>query len=317
MVYWLSGERDGCRGDRDPRQLADCRWIRLDRGPHRSALVGAQSDLSTALFVGIILIGTTTISLYRSWRWLPPLAFFLSAPQVADLLISDVNAVIALLVLTGFWALNAVAAGGEEFRVATQRISITSATLLLLNAVYLVGMGFVVLDGSLEPWRGLFLLGAALGHSAIGGYFLRDRGEYHPFGMLAFGTGVAALSMAIPIQFGGPAVPIGWAAEATALAWIFGRRKHIYAGVYAAVLGVLAVGHLLLFEYPLDQLLTNEDLQSTWPFLNANGMTLAFLLAALVVSGYFVAMREVRIDSRSLDCRSSCTRFHSSFQGCW
>ena len=257
-------------------------------------LLGSEPDLPTALFVITVLIGTTTISLFRSWRWLPPLAFFLSFPQVGDLLISDINAAIALLVLSGFWALNAIAAGGEEFRTPTERISITSATLLMLNAVYLVAMGFVILDGDLEGWRGLFLVGVALGHGAIGGYFLRDRGEYHPFGMLAFGTGVAALSMAIPIQLGGPVVPIGWAAEAAALAWIYGRRKHIYAGAYAIVLGILAIGHLIIFEYPLDQLV-REDLQSAWPFLNANGMTLAFLLAALVVSGYFVAVREVRI----------------------
>ncbi|MEZ4569631.1 MAG: DUF2339 domain-containing protein [Thermomicrobiales bacterium] len=256
-------------------------------------LLGAQSDLPTAFFVGTILIGTTSIALFQTWRWLPPLAFFLAVPQVSDLLVSDINAAIALLVLTGFWSLNAIAAGGEEFRVPSQRIRVTSATLLMINAVYLVGMGFVILDGDLEPWRGLFLVGAALGHGLIGLYFLRDRGEYHPFGMLAAGTGVAAFTMAIPVQFGGPVVPVGWAAEAAALAWIFGLRKHRFAGVYATVLGILAITHLLMFEYPFG-LIASEDLQSSWPFLNANGSTLAFLLAALAVSGYFIAMPQVR-----------------------
>lgn len=263
-------------------------------------LLGASADLSTAFFVGAILVGTTSIALFRTWRWLPPLAFLLAAPQAADLLAGAINAGIALLVLAGFWVLNAVAAGGEEYRKPAGRLSTTSATLLLLNAAYLVSMGFIILDGELESWRGLFMVGAALAHGAVGLYFLRDRGEYHPFGMLAAGTGIAALTMAIPVQLGGPVVAIGWAAEAAALAWIYGARKHRFAGLYAAALGALAISHLVLIEYPLDRLQPGEDLQSDWPFLNANGGTLLFLLGALAVSGYFVANYRARVTLAAL-----------------
>ena len=90
-------------------------------------------------------------------------------------------------------------------------------------------------------------------------------------------------------------VAMAWATQAAVLAWIYGRRQHFFAGVYAIIPGVLAVGHLIIFEYPLDQLQVDQDLQSTWPFLNANGGALVFLLAALAAAAYFVAMRHVRV----------------------
>ncbi len=46
-------------------------------------------------------------------------------------------------------------------------------------------------------------------------------------------------------------MPLAWAAEAVALAWVWARRDHRYSGAWALVLGALAIGHLLAFEYPV------------------------------------------------------------------
>ena len=69
-------------------------------------------------------------------------------------------------------------------------------------------------------------------------------------GLLTAGTGLAALTLAIPVQFGGPIVAVLWAIEGTVLAWVADRRRHATAALAAVTLGVLAVGHLLVFEYP-------------------------------------------------------------------
>src|SRR5690606_16511982 len=153
-------------------------------------------------------------------------------------------------------------------------------------------VGFEILRGGLADWRGMFLVGAAIGHGLFGGYFLYTRHERHPFGMLAFGTGIAALAMAVPVQLGGPAVPIAWAAQATALAWVYGQRRHGYSGVLALVLGLLATGHLFRFEYSPDTLPGGID--SAWPYINSAGGTLAFILAALAASWYVVREPLVR-----------------------
>ena len=255
-------------------------------------LFGASPNATTIAFLSVALIGTTVVALYRTWSWLPAIAFLLAAPQVIDFITGDVTIAAGMIALSAFWLLNAVAAGGEEFRVQRGRLGITSTTLLVANAVFAVANGFYLLQGDAEWGRGLFLAILAAVHLALGGYFLVVRGDHHPFGMLAFGTGIACASMAIPVQLGGPPVPIGWAAEAAALAWVYANRRHGYSGLMSIALAALAIGHLARFEYPLAYI--QDGLASTIPFVNANGGTLAFLLGALAVAIYFVTSRRVR-----------------------
>ncbi len=259
-------------------------------------LLGASPNLTTVAFLAAALIGTTAIALYRTWNWLPTLAFFLSAPQLAVWLLDSAPRAIGLVALGGFWALNTLAAGGEEFRIRRHRLSITATTLLLVTAAFLISVGFPLLDRTnAAGGRGLFLLIMACAYGAVGAYFLRAEGQDHPFGLLATGTGVAALTMAIPIQFGGPVVPIAWAAEAAALAWVYARRTHRFSGIASLVLGTLAVTHLVSFEYPLFTLtLDRARHYGPVPFIDGAGTTLAFLLLAGCVAASFVSNRAVR-----------------------
>ncbi len=254
-------------------------------------VLGPSPALSTVAFVATALTGCTGVSLWRTWSWLPPLAFLLSAPQLWSWVERGPSRGLALLVLTGYWCLNAVAAGGEEFRHPRTVLRPTSATLLLGNAAFLVAVGFGVLDSSAA--QGLFLLCVATAHFLLGAYFLRTAGQEHAFGLLALGTGLAALTMAVPVSFGGPVVPIAWAAEAAALAWVFSRRQDRYTAVSASLLGLLAVSHFVTIEYPFYGVLSNQ-LESPRPFLNAGGGTLAFLLAAVGFAVSVVRSRGVR-----------------------
>ena len=260
-------------------------------------LLGARPDLATIAFLAAALIGTTAIALYRTWNWLPSVAFLLSAPQLASWLASDAPLVVGLIALVGFWALNTLAAGGEEFRIRRDRLSVTATTLLLATAAFLVTLGFALLDRhDADGAHGLFLLLTACAYGAVGAYFLRTRGATHGFGLLAAGTGVAALTMAVPIQFGGPVVPIAWAAEAAALAWVYGRRNHRYSGIAGAVLGTLAVLHLVTVEYPFVSALglATGRQYGRIPFLDASGGTLLSLLLAFAVAALFVRAPIVR-----------------------
>ncbi|HEU5422935.1 MAG TPA: DUF2339 domain-containing protein [Nitrolancea sp.] len=258
-------------------------------------LLGAAPTFATIAFLATALIGTTAIALYRTWAWLPPVAFVLAAPQLAEWIFGGLPASFApaLAALAGFWLLNSLAAGGEEFRVRHNRLRPTSATLLLANAAFLVWAGFGHLARhDAEGARGLLLLIVAVAHGLLGGYFLYEDGERHPFGLLACGTGLATFTIAIPVQLGGPVVPIAWAAEAAALAWVYAWRRHGYSGAAALVLGGLAVAHLASIEYPFWQIASEQ--QNTAPFFNAQGGTLGFILLALAVAGFFVRSWPVR-----------------------
>ena len=168
-----------------------------------------------------------------------------------------------------------------------------SATLLLANVAFLVACGFTLIPSDSEGGRGLFLAGVALAHAAIAGWFLRTEGDRHPFGLLAAGTGLAAFSIAIPVWLGGPVVPVAWAAEAVALTWVATLRRHTFSAVVATLLGLGAIAHLGLFEYPFWRIFGSDV--TARPFLNASGVTLLFILGALGVAGAISRWRELRL----------------------
>lgn len=256
-------------------------------------LLGATPGPVSFALIAMTLVGTTIVALMRSWRWFPGLAFLLSAPQLASWLLGGAPAELGLVALAAFWFSQAVASAGEELLRPTNRLRDSSAALLVTDAAFLVWGGFVLLDGSLTDWRGLFLIGVALAHGALALAFLVEKGDRHPFGLLAAGTGVAALTMAVPIQFHGSAVAIAWTAEATVLAWLSAKRDHPHAGLAALVLGGLAVANFVVVVDPMPSL--GQAAMPATPFLDPAGTTLAFMLGALVVAGWFLRDRRVRM----------------------
>ncbi|MEK6720563.1 MAG: DUF2339 domain-containing protein [Chloroflexota bacterium] len=251
-------------------------------------ILGAQADLTTIAYFGLVLAGTTAISLARGWVWLPALGFILAAPQAASWFADASATPISLFVVVAFWAVNATGAAGDAVRLPGGALRPSSATLLVGAAAFLIWSGLVVLDGDAVSARGLFLVFVAVVHGLLAGFFLLREGDRHPFGLLAAGTGVAALTLAVPVQLSGPLIPLAWAAEAAALAWVSGLRRHGYAASAAAVLGALAILHLLTVEYGVF-----EFVRGPLPFGGSSGLTLAFVVGAFVVGAW--AIRDHRI----------------------
>ena len=255
-------------------------------------VLGASPTIVTLLFVAATLVGTTGVALFRTWIWLPPLAFVLAGPQLASYVTGGPPVAEGLIAIAGFWLVNVVAAGGEETRHATDRLRTTTVTLLLADAAFTMWAGFAILSGPQEAWRGTFLAIMAVAHLALGLLFLVRNGDRHPFGLVVAATGVATLTMAVPVQFGGPPVPIAWAAEAVALAWVAVLRRHPYSAGVSVLLATLALGHLVAIEYsPVDLV---AGFGRSIPFVGPEGMTFAFMMAALAVAGLIVRIAWVR-----------------------
>ena len=251
-------------------------------------IMGASPDLTTLLFIAVVLIGTTGIALWRSWSWLPPVAFILSAPQAASWISGGPETLLGLTGIALYWLLNIVAAGGEAFRRRRDDLSASSATLMLANVAFLIWAGFSILDGDLVTYRGFFLVLVSLAHLGIGGYFVGRDGERNLFGLLTIGTGIAALTMAAPIQLGAPAVPIAWTAEAVALAWLAAKRGHPYSAIVSAVLYAMA-GAYILWMY--------RDLgppSSGVALANPEGASLGFFAAGVAAGVWLVRDRSLR-----------------------
>lgn len=251
-------------------------------------LLEAPADVSTLAFVGAVLVGTTVVSIWRGWSWLPALAFVLAAPQAAAWIDRRPDPAVALAGLGVFWAVNAIAAGGEEFRRRRGDLSASSATLLLANAAFLVWAGFMVLSGDLATWRGSFLLLGAAGHGVIGLAFVARDGDRNLFGLMTLGTGIALLTMAAPAQLGAPLVPIAWTAEATALTWLAVWRRHPYVASTAAVLYVLAAVDLILVHGRA------ADLADAGHLLDGETAALAFFSVGVAAGVGLVRDRSLR-----------------------
>jgi hypothetical protein len=244
----------------------------------------------------VALLATTAISIFQSWRWLPGLAFILTAPQLASYVLGGPEPLQAVPVLLGFGVLNAVAATGEEWRVLRRELSPSSATLLAGSAGFVVWAILIVTAGDHAAWQGLLVAAVGAGHLGLGLGFLVRGGDRHPFGMLATGIGIAAVTMAVPLQWGGVPVPMIWAAEGVALTWVYVTRRHALAGLGAAVIGLLAVGHLVTIEYPVGNLVAGTGwtkVPASIPFLDPEGLALAWTVAT---AGAALAMLRTNIE---------------------
>ncbi len=251
-------------------------------------LLDAAADVRTFAFVAVVLIGTTGVSIWRTWSWLPGIAFLLSAPQAAAWILVRPEPAVGLAGIGLFWLLNATSAGGEQFRGRRDDLRATSAGLLAANAAFLVWAGFTVLVDDRASYRGAFLVLVAAAHVLLGGYFLVRDGERNLFGLLSIGTGIGALTMAAPVQLGAPAVPLAWAAEAVAISWLAVRRGHPYGAMASAVLYLLAA---------LDVVWVSVSAQAPpggTALIDGPGAALAFFVVAIAVGVWLVRDADAR-----------------------
>ncbi len=208
-------------------------------------LLGAPPDLPTLVFVGAVLVGTTVVALWKAWGWLPPLAFVLSAPQVAVWIGEEASLAVGLIGSIAYWLLQVIPAGGEALRRRRLDLPVWSAALLMGAGAFLVWCGFEVFDGDLVTLRPAFLVVVALVHFALGFAVLQRDGEGSMFGLLTAATGVAALTLAVPVQFDAPLVPVAWSAEAVAVLWVANERRHRPTFVVGGILvGLAAIAAL-------------------------------------------------------------------------
>jgi uncharacterized membrane protein len=185
-------------------------------------------------------------------------------------------------VLLAFGVLNATAAVGQEWRVLRRELNPSSAVLLVASAGFVV-WGTVVVVGDARAWAGVIVGAVGIAHLALAAAFLRRGGDRHPFGLLAAGTGLTAITLAVPLQLGGAPVPMIWAAESVALTWIYVSRRHPLSGLAAMVIGLLAVGQVMWVEYsPMSLAETASD--EGLPFANPAGLALLWVAAAGVVA---------------------------------
>ena len=141
-------------------------------------LVDAGTDDVALAFVAIALVSAVAVLVWQKWNWLAAAAFLTSAPQLVAWIVDNYEQSLTLtLVLLGlFWALYVVAALGYELRVTAERLRFSSASLLLADALFTAGIGWLVLNATdHEHGATAWVIGAALVHVVLGSLTIRGR----------------------------------------------------------------------------------------------------------------------------------------------
>jgi uncharacterized membrane protein len=218
-------------------------------------LVGGDSSTNALVFMVIALSAAVAVLIWQRWGWLAVGAFVVSAPQLALWALDESGLTLTLTVLVLHWALFVVAAIGYELRVPVADLRASSATVLLVNAAFTAGFGWVLIDDEGTSTGGTaWVLGLTVAHIVLGGFGFRQRMSSEIAALLvAVGLGLSGVTLALGLD--GPALVVGWSAEAAILAWVAGRTGERRALVFSFAFLGLAALHAATVEAPPEALI--------------------------------------------------------------
>jgi uncharacterized membrane protein len=250
-------------------------------------LVGGEPSTIALSFMVIALTATVAVLLWQRWGWLALGAFVVSAPQLALWAFDRDALALPLVVLALHWILFVAAGIGYELRVPVTTLRASSASVLLVNAALTATLGWLLIDDRGTSTGGTaWVLGLTAAHIALGGFGFRQRMSAEIAALLvAVGVGLSGVTLALALD--GPALVVGWAAEAAILAWVAGRTGERRALVFSGAFLVLAALHTLSVEAPLESLIDGV------PDLGEAVVAVLVVGASALVSGLLVDRRQL------------------------
>ena len=132
---------------------------------------------------------------------------------------------------------------------------------MVVNAAAYFGMSYGLLFDEFRPWMGGFTVLLALFYWALGYAVLKRSGEQVYLSLFALGTGLVFVTIAVPVQLGGPWISVAWATEGLVLMWLASFLKmHQLRWFGVGVFAVFAAW-LLLWDTPRA---LSTDLRPFW-----------------------------------------------------
>jgi uncharacterized membrane protein len=250
-------------------------------------IMGGPVTIVTVVLLGAALVGMSLVASYRPWAWLPALAFVTTSPQLANWLSDQSSEAVALVVIGGYWLVNAIGATGYALRHPRP-------TLQLDSALHLVGLGlfsiFVIREVlPAEPAAAGFvaLMALAGAYALLAGPFVVRAGWREPMAVLLQAIAIGVVVVSVALEMGGIWRPIGWTAIALALAWVavrFGRRD---AGIGAGVVGSLVLIDIVAVIYPFWTIGRLPWAGPAAPFASPEAITVLAIAGAVAVLGWW------------------------------
>ncbi|MCH8205890.1 MAG: DUF2339 domain-containing protein [Chloroflexi bacterium] len=232
--------------------------------PTSGDVVAAGKSIQLPAYIIAVDVGVLALSTVRDWRWFTLLGLLGSLAafgswydeygDTVSLLTSQGSLTIIFLIFVGATTLFHIV-----WRRAPQAFD---HSLMVINAAAYFGISYGLLWDDFRPWMGGFTLLLALFYGAVA-YLALIRSKEHVYlSLMMLGIALVLLTIAAPVQLGGPWVSVAWAAEGAVLMWLsFTLRMW--------QLRVFSVGVFAIFGYWLLILDTPDALSaSLTPFLN-------------------------------------------------
>ena len=241
-------------------------------------------------YVVVLDLGVLALAAYRNWRWFTLLALlgslvlfgFWHEELNPGLLLAQVGITVIFLIFVGATTL---------YHLLWRRTpELLDQVLIVLNGMAYFGISYALMFNEYRAWMGGFTLLLALFYGLLGyGIWTRYR-EQGPLSLITLGMALVFLTIAIPVQLGGPWVTMAWAVQAIILVWLSftqGMPQLRWAGV---VILVLIVFQLVIYDFatPDWRAAYFEVDYSYWPVLNWHLLAFAASVAAMYLSSYFM-----------------------------
>ena len=244
-----------------------------DRLPDQGALLA---------YVVVLDLGILALATFRNWRWFTLLGLVGSLILFGywheelnpSLLLAEVGITVIFLIFVGATTL---------FHLIWQRPPRPlDQSLMVLNASAYFGISYLLMFEELRVWMGGFTLLLSVFYGLLGyGILMRYREQVH-LSLFAVGIALVFLTIAVPVQLGGPWISVAWAVEAVVLIWLsftLGMRELRW---FAMAVFLVFAGWLLVVDTP----------EAIWShretFFNPAIISYAFAVVATYLAAYLV-----------------------------
>jgi uncharacterized membrane protein len=233
-------------------------------------------------YVLVLDLGVLALATFRNWRWFTLLGLLGSLGLFGfgwvelhpSLLLAQVGITCIFLIFIGATTL---------FHVLWRRAAqAPDFSLMVLNAVAYYGISYGLLFEAYRDWFGGFTLLLAVLYGLLAYAVLQRSREQVYLSFFSLGVALVFLTIAVPVQLGGPWISVAWAVEGTVLVWLSFVLKMPQLRRFALPVFLIFAGWLLLRDTPA------AFFAGLTPFWNDLTPAYAVAIAAVYLTAYLL-----------------------------
>ena len=237
------------------------------------------------LLLGYVLLldlGVLALATFRNWRWFNLLGlagslglyWYWYQELEPSLLLAQLGITFIFIIFMGATTL---------FHILWRRAPGPADQFLMsLNAAAYFAISYGLLFDEFRPWMGGFTLLLSLLYGLVGYAVLVRSREHVYLSFFALGIAVVFLTVAVPVQLGGPWISIAWAVEGAVLIWLSFNLRMYQLRMFGSLVFAAFAAFLLIIDTP-EALGANVR-----PFLNVYMLAYAIAIAITYLVAYLL-----------------------------